>query len=398
MPSTCAAECEAVPSRRSEAFDRRATLSAAIAVATCASMTIGIFPLVLGMFADRFSLSLEQTGILATMIQAGYGIGGLLVLRLRGVTHWRALLLGASFLAAVLNGAAMFAPSPGALMGLQVLSSVAAGFAYGLAIYIVGRTARPERAFGLMYTAGLAAYSAFAAVFPLLRQREGFAWALNSLGALLLIAGSLSWWLPGQDRSAGRSGNTASAHRPSLLHSAMGLIALALFELGIFAVWAYTDRIGTLARLSSVGIGAGIAIGGIAGVAGAGTAAAIGTRIGRLTPSIVATAAILLGNVFFWSSSSLAIFTAGSCLFNYGWMLAIPYYMGAVVASDHTGSLTSLLLPMQTLGAVSGPLIAALVVGPTSTNPVIGVSTLACLAAIAALTIAAHRTLNRQVT
>jgi len=38
------------------------------------------------------------------------------------------------------------------------------------------------------------------------------------------------------------------------------------------------------------------------------------------------------------------------------------------------------------------------VVGPTSTNPVIGVSTLACLAAIAALTIAAHRTLNRQVT
>ena len=169
------------------------------------------------------------------------------------------------------------------------------------------------------------------------------------------------------------------------------MIALTLFEVGIFAVWAYTDRIGTLSRISPVGIGTAIAIGGLLGVAGAGTAAAIGMRLGRLTPAILATIAILAGNLFFWSPSSLALFTAGSCLFNLGWMLGVPYYMGAVVASDRTGMLTSLLLPAQTIGAIIGPFIAALVVGEASTKPIIVVSAFACLAAIAALAIVVRR-------
>ncbi len=363
----------------------------AIAVATCASMSIGIFPLVLGMFADRLLLSLEQTGILATAIQGGFGIGGILVLRLRHTPHWRGLLSAAALLAAILNGATMFPGALRAVMWLQILTGVAAGFAYGLAIYVVGRTPRPERGFGLMYMIGLGAYSAFAALFPLLKQHWGFAWALNSLGVLFLIAGSLSWWLPDQDRSSEQAESAAPARWPPILHSATGLIALALFEVGIFAVWAYTDRIGTLSRISPVGIGTAIAIGGLFGVAGAGAAAAIGTRLGRLIPAILATTAILAGNLLFWSPPSLALFTAGSCLFNLGWMLGIPYYMGAVVASDRTGTLTSLLLPAQTFGAIIGPFVAALVVGETSTKPIILVSALACLVAIAVLAIVVRR-------
>ena len=88
----------------------------AIAVATCTSMSIGIFPLVLGMFADRLVLSLEQTGVLATVIQGGFGIGGILVLRLRHAQHWRGLLSAAALLAAILNGATMFAGSLRAVM------------------------------------------------------------------------------------------------------------------------------------------------------------------------------------------------------------------------------------------------------------------------------------------
>lgn len=364
---------------------------AAIAVATCASMTVGVFPLVLGMFADRLSLSLEQTGVLATVVQGGFGIGGLLVLRLRRSRRWRGLLSGATLLAATLNGATMFAGSLLPMMCLQVLSGVAGGFAYGLAIYIVGRTPHPERAFGLMYTVGLAAYSAFALAFPLLRQVGGFTWALNSLGIFLLISGALSWWLPDQDRVDERMESPALMQWSALLRSSMGLIGLVLFELGIFAVWAYTERIGTLAGIAPNAIGTAIAIGGLSGVAGAGTAAALGSRVGWLSPVIGGTTAIIAGNAFFWSPSSFPLFAAGSCLFNYGWMLAIPYFMGAVVASDKTGSLTSLLFPAQTTGAIIGPLVAAVVVGEISTKPVIGVSTLACLAAIAPLAIVAWR-------
>jgi predicted MFS family arabinose efflux permease len=392
MPAThYIANCGSLHSLDYRAFAERMTLFVAIAVATCASMTVGIFPLVLGMFADRLSLSLEQTGVLATVAQGGFGIGGLLVLRLRRAQHWRRLLSGATLLAAILNGATMFAGSLLPVMCLQVLSGVAGGFAYGLAIYIVGRTPRPERAFGLMYTVGLAAYSVFAAAFPLLEQVGGFPWALNSLGIFLLISGALSWWLPDHDRVDERMGSPDLMQWSALLRSSMGLLALVLFELGIFAVWAYTERIGTLAGITPAAIGTAIAIGGLSGVAGAGTAAALGSRVGWLTPAIVGTTAIVAGNAFFWNPSSFPLFAAGSCLFNYGWMLAIPYFMGAVVASDRTGSLTSLLFPAQTTGAIIGPLVAAFVVGEISTKPAIGVSTLACLVAMAPLTIVVRR-------
>jgi hypothetical protein len=171
----------------------------------------------------------------------------------------------------------------------------------------------------------------------------------------------------------------------------MGLLALTIFQLGIIAVWAYTERIGTLAGISPQDIGNAIAIAGVAGIAGAGTAAVIDMRAGHLLPALIATVAVLAGNALLWSPRSYASFLTGACLFSYGWLLAIPYYMGAVVASDATGSLTSLLVPAQTVGSVAGPFIAALVVGEASANPVIVLASLACLAAIVPLAIVVHR-------
>jgi predicted MFS family arabinose efflux permease len=371
-------------------FERRSTLASAIAVATCASMIVGVFPLVLGMFADRLSLSLEQTGVLATTGQIGFGIGGALVFQLRHTQHWRRLLFVAAILATVFNGMTMWAGSLLSVIVLQLLAGVAAGSIWGLALYIVGRTLRPERAFGLMYTVGLAAYSAFAVVFPMLRESGGFPLALNACGAFLLVSGLLGWWLPDRDRPDDQPHNQLSIRLSAFVHSSLGLAALMIFELGIFAVWAYTERIGTLARISSQNIGTAIALGGLAGVAGAGTAAGIGARLGRLTPAVIATLTVLVGNALLWSPSSFPLYAAGSCLFNYGWLLALPYYMGAVVAGDRTGSLTSLLLPTQTVGAIFGPFAAALVVGST-TRPAVCVSTLACLLALVPLALVVRR-------
>ena len=372
-------------------FARPSTLWAAILVATCASMSIGILPLVLGMFADRFSLSLEKIGVLATVGQVGFGIGSSFVVRLRRVDDWRILLCGAAILAAIFNGLTMFTDAWLLVLSLQLLSGTAGGAVYGLAVYVVGRTPRPEKAFGLMYVLELAAFSAIAAAFPFLRERGGFPWALNSLGAFFLAAGLIGWALPDRDRAEGIAPNRVMHADSTSRLGGMGLLALTIFQLGIIAVWAYTERIGTLSGISPKDIGNAIAIAGVAGIAGAGTAAAIDMRAGHLLPTLIATAAILAGNVLLWSPPSFASFLAGACLFSYGWLLAIPYYMGAVVASDATGSLTGLLVPAQTVGSVGGPFIAALVVGDASANPAIVVSTVACLAATVPLAMVVRR-------
>lgn len=372
-------------------FDRRSTLWAAILVATCSSMTVGILPLVLGMFADRFSLSLAQTGVLATVGQVGFGVGSGLVVRLRRVEVWRRLLCAAAILAAVFNGLTMIADAWLLVLSLQLLSGIAGGAVYGLAVYVVGRTPRPEKAFGLMYAVELAAFSVFAAAFPFLREHGGFRWALNSLGIFYLAAALIGWALPDRDRAEPATPNRIGHGGSASWLGGMGLLALTIFQLGIIAVWAYTERIGTLAGISPQDVGNTIAIAGVAGIAGAGTAAVIDMRAGHLLPALIATAAVLAGNVLLWSPPSFASFLTGACLFSYGWLLAIPYFMGAVVASDTSGSLTSLLVPAQTVGSVAGPFIAALVVGEGSANPVIVLTSLACVAATVPLAIVVHR-------
>jgi cyanate permease len=177
-------------------------------------MTVGILPLVLGMFADRFSLSLAQTGVLATVGQVGFGVGSGLVVLFRRVEVWRRLLCAAAILAAIFNGLTMLADAWLLVLSLQLLSGIAGGAVYGLAVYVVGRTPRPEKAFGLMYAVELAAFSAFAAAFPFLREHGGFPWALNSLGVFYLAAGLIGWALPDRDRAEATTPNRVAHGAP----------------------------------------------------------------------------------------------------------------------------------------------------------------------------------------
>ena len=368
-------------------FERKATLWLAIAVATLASMLIGILPLGIGMFADRLSLSLGQTGVLASAVQIGLGIGGLAVMKLRRVPHWRLLTFLCAMLAAVLNALTALAHSALALITVQLAAAVAGGYVYGMAIYITGRVPQPDRAFGLMYSVGLAGYSVFAALFPFLQRTGGFPLALNAFGAFMLIAGVLAWFLPNRDRPTREPQRHARTGVREILAPGLALCGLILFELGVFAVWAYTERIGKTAGFSPGAIGAAVAIAGIAGVGGALTAASLNLRLGRLASVTLAVATILAGDLLLWSPSSFLAFALGCCLFSYGWLLALPYFMGAIVALDEAGTLTSLILPAQTAGAVLGPAVAALAVEESSTHGAVAVSIVACLFALAPLAI-----------
>jgi len=368
-------------------FERKSTLWLAVTVATLTSMLIGILPLGIGMFADRLSLSLEQTGVLASAIQIGSGVGGLAVLKLRRMPHWRSVAFVCATLAALLNALTVFAHSAFSLMSVQLTASVAGGCIYGLAIYITGRVPHPDRAFGLMYSVGLAGYSLFAVSFPVLQRIGGFVLALNSFGAFLLIAGFIAWFLPDRDRGDPEPQWRAQGTMRKIVAPGLAVIGVVLFELGVLAVWAYTERIGRLAGFSPEAIGGAVAIGGLAGVAGALTAAALNVRLGRLPSAIIAVATILIGDGLLWSPASFLSYAVGCCFFSYGWLLGLPYFMGAIVALDQTGALTSLILPAQTAGAVLGPAVAALAVGESSTHGAVAVSSLACIVALAPLTI-----------
>jgi len=272
-------------------------------------------------------------------------------------------------------------------MSLQLLASMAGGCIYGLAIYITGRVPNPDRAFGFMYSVGLAGYSVFAALFPVLLRTGGFLVALNCFGAFMLIAGTTAWFLPNRDRPDAEPPSRTRGGVPETLASGMALAGLVLFELGIFAVWAYTERIGRASGLSLEVIGGAVAIAGIAGVAGALTAAALNVRFSRLSSATFAVAMVLLGDALLWGAASATAFAVGCCLFSFGWLLGLPYFMGAIVALDKTGTLTSLLLPAQTAGAVLGPAAAAIAVGEASTHGALAVSFLACVAALGPLAI-----------
>ena len=192
-----------------DVFAQRRTLSVAIAVATCASMSIGIFPLVLGMFADRL-VTIARTDRSTRYRHSG--------------RFWNRWHLGAAFatraaLARIAVGGGLACSDP---QRRDDVRRVAAGgdvpaspvrccgrFRIWSCHLCRGKNAAPgasvwphvyhrsRRLFGLRCS------------ISALETTWGFAWALNSLGILFLISGSLSWWLPDHDRLSERAENAA---------------------------------------------------------------------------------------------------------------------------------------------------------------------------------------------
>ena len=363
-------------------YDRLSVIVISSVIFAMASITWGTLPFLIGSFSDALSLSPQQGGLLGTIEQAGLVTGTLIVYFARSRLNWHIILLVGATVALLANQFSLLATSANILLSVRFIVGLGLGTGMALTLYFIGNTSNPDRAYGMMMAIQIFIFSVFALISPYLITTWGLAGYVSAVSVCVLTILGTLWWLPKHDAALLSDGKEHDKHEaahldagaPEVEHEPerapksgkalfglLSLVAMGFFQIGLFALFAFLERIGSNSSLSLEFIGATIAIGGGgAGVIGGLAAAALADRLGRVIPLTAALAAALTAVYMLQEGASATSFFIGFTMFNLGWYFGVPYFMANIAAHDPDDRLVGMTPTVMTLSLAAAPGLASL--------------------------------------
>lgn len=350
------------------------------AIGVVALLIAGLQPVILGAMEREGRLSTAQIGLAATVELMALGVACGIAAAVFKPTRIR-MKIG---LACLLHAAAMLATTLTSGVGVIITRGAAgacAGVMLWLAIGVIARSARPERASGVFVTVQTFAQLVLAAVLPAtVMEHWGVNGALATLAVISVFAALTS--LVGPDSLAPLVRSEDGGRLD--VRSMGGLAAVFLYMAFIVALWVYLEPLAAQAGLSPREAGLAVALALGLQVLGGAAATLVGDRTppARMLLGVGAVNAIILA--ILWSGPGRGLFIACVAVFGFLWLFALPFQTLLLIRIDPTRRASMQLGAAQLLGSSAGPLAASLVVGDGPVRRALALSGV-CLALAVAL-------------
>jgi MFS transporter, DHA1 family, inner membrane transport protein len=329
------------------------------AVGVVALLIAGLQPVILGAMEREGRLSTAQIGLAATVELMALGVAAGLAAAFLKPTNIRLKMA----LVCLLHAGAMMATTLVSGVGVILARTVAGAFAgvmLWLAIGVIARSSRPERASGVFVTLQTFAQLVLAATLPAtVMVHGGVNGALTCLAAISVLAGLAA--LTGPDRLAALPKHEDGGRLDT--RALAGLAAVFLWMAFIVALWVYLEPLAAQAGLSPRESGMAIALALGLQVLGGVAATVVGDRVppARMLLGVGVLNAIILAVL--WSGPGRLPFAACVAAFGFLWLFALPFQTLLLIRIDPTRRASMQLGAAQLLGSSAGPLAASLVVG-----------------------------------
>jgi len=336
------------------------TLLITLCMSVTGTMMFKVLPLVVGAAAESFHLQPHQLGLFASSDLAGITLASLLApLWVRRV-DWRRAGLAALLVVVVGNVLSATLDSLPTLLTVRFLTGIGEGSATGLALVILGDTRKPDRSFALSVGAPiLVGLLGFQLLPPVVRQ-WGYSGLILTFAGIAAGIAVLTQWLPARGRPHAPLRAVGQSDVRAVF---IALAATLVYHTAQGAIWAFIERMGKQAGLDAAFVSNTLGIAVVCGFFGAMANVALGVRYGRVAPFALAAAAQCVALWLLGDHVGSAAFTVATCLFQFFWLFAIPYQLGAIAQADTSGRFFVLALAFQAGGVTLGPLIAGLLIG-----------------------------------
>ena len=227
---------------------------------------------------------------------------------------------------------------------------------YAPALVALGSTPDPTRSFGLAITAMVLLAGVCVLLIPTFFMPR---WGLQGVAAFLAILFALTVvtlpWLPrGKDTLA--VAVSGKVTRPGL--AGFGLLAMAIYFVGVNSNWAFFELIGTSIGFDKEAIGYTLALSLVFGAFGSLAASVTSQRIQTTTALTIGILGMGVYVVLMRSDPGALGFTAALLIFNVAWNYSLPFQMDMVAEADASGRFVALLPASQTAGGAIGPILA----------------------------------------
>jgi predicted MFS family arabinose efflux permease len=277
------------------------------------------------------------------------------------------------------------------LIALQVVLGVTGLVIASVAQTIFAQLPRPERAFGIKISTDMAFGALFLALVPV--ARVGLPGFVLLLAMPFVLSAVMSRWLP-RNLADGEIVRDVPVHHATSERAPpsvwIALVAMVAFNVGGLGMWTFAGHFATNAGLDGDGTASTIAVGLVAGIAGALGAAVYAGR-GSIVPELIAGVGFLVAIPALAIAGTAAEFTAVNAVWNVCWNFFAPFLVGIVARRDPTRRLNTLVPAAVMVGGILGPPLTGTLLHATS-----ALSTALMMMAIAAPSIAVYAVLMRK--
>ncbi|MCJ1886510.1 MFS transporter [Pseudomonas sp. LA21] len=358
----------------------RGLRAALIYIAATALIVIGVQPILIGLFSERLSLDLSQQGWLLSSDMAGILLGTLLLPAVERRIGGRGLYLCAALATAAFNITSATLDGFASLLACRCACGVGAGLLYAGAINALGRLPGQDRSYGLTLLLQTLVFAAFAANLPVLAVAVGDSLALASIGIWFVLIALVCLAIPAQLRSEGPARNAGSGVGSARI-GRFALLGMLCLQLAIYCIWGFIDQLGRERGIGAIDIGWAFGLGVLGGLPGAALPSLLGGRVSR-GPMIGLGSLLVLASIIMLDgyTSTGRQLCAALFLMNFGWVLALTYYMSSISTNDPRGNLTQLVSVVQSGAATIAPALIAVLLQRTDHEAIFLTSGLAVIA------------------
>ncbi|WP_460136142.1 MFS transporter [Pseudomonas sp. S1_E04] len=375
--------------------------AACIFIAAVSIIVIGVQPIFIGLLTERLTLTLLQQSWTMSAEMCGSIIGTLLYVPMLRFLWPRTIALSTSLVLLFANVATATVTEFDMLLVLRCLSGVCSGILYSYAIYCLGRMKGPDRSFGILLFVQTALFASSAVILPLVAEWKGFSGAIYYLVAWFVLLCLMCFCLPTKQSEEDKIVSREPLLSGLTLIGVCSLLGMLFLQLSIYSLWGFVEGIASDAGVVPVDIGWAISIGLLGGLPGAALPSIAGRHLGRM-PMILLGSLAVLGAIYMFATrihvaSDLAI---AVFLMNFGWNLALSYYMSSVVTHDPTGRLTKIVGVVQVASAAAAPTLLSLFIEGSDRQSIFVLSSgailIGCVLVMIMLTFG-HRKLHKPI-
>lgn len=328
-------------------------LAAIIMFAAIAPSILMTAPAVAAQLASQWQLSPSQIGDLFSVELGAMSLASLPAFWWLKRVSWRIAAFAGAMLFIAANLLSTLADTYNVLLALRFVSALAGGSLMIICLASAATTANPGRVYGLWVMGQLVVGALGLALLPALFEHYG-------LGACyLILAGLMALLLPftrcfAAGKPAARE--TSAVNPPgSRVKTLFGILGILTFYISLGGVWTFIGAIGAQAGISAQHSGEILAFATVMGIAGAGCASWLGTRL-VLMPvgyGLMAIAVLLLlGEPGLWR------FALAAFVFKFTWTFVLPLILACLARLDHNGKLMNASNLMIGTGLAIGPAVA----------------------------------------
>jgi len=351
-------------------------------LATAGLFYVNIMAALVTGLEDGLRFTPRAAGLVASANVYGAAAGALVAVFLVPRLPWRRVAVAALVGLIAIDLASTRVGDAPTLTAVRALHGIVGGLLIGFAFAVIARTARPDRAFGMLLVVQFGLGGLGLWLLPPLVPARGARVLFLALAAFSSVALIMLPFLPAYPpRPRAALGTATIAWGPL----GATLAAIFLFQAGNMGLAGFVIDLGRDAGLSQSLIGPALAAANWIGALGSLCVVWFGARYGRTWPIVATTALSALATIGFVGSASAPVYIAANVLTALFWTFVIPYLLALAAQFDRAGQAAALGGFASKLGLATGPLIASLVVRPHDYTTLIAASVvmLALSAAIA---------------